>query len=317
MNIINALALVCSAKLTLFFSNALKNMCKSRIFVLPILPPRRHRPLNDAKLGQDRNGLDINQRADTHTYREVAMAAAKKKMSAPKKAPHRKVPVRAKSHANIFKLPRPSLVAQLGGGGERLSPRLQALADRGEVAHVIATFARGLDRTDENLLRSVLHPDATLDFGPGIFQGTGNDYVHWTLGVLAGVKSSHHMAGQVRAELEGDAALAESYFHAHFRLDKATGREDVFMGGRWLDRFERRPSGSAGVWKIVHRKQVIDWVRTEAVSDIFYHQNPDALWSSRSKTDPSYQMAHFPGSQSGGKLPAFLGRRYESKSVKF
>jgi hypothetical protein len=84
------------------------------------------------------------------------------------------------------------------------------------------------------------------------------------------------------------------------------------MGGRNLDRFERR-----GVWKITHRKQVLDWVRTESASDIFYHQNPDALWSYRSKTDPSYQMAQFPGSQIGGKLPSFLGRHYESKSVKF
>jgi hypothetical protein len=89
------------------------------------------------------------------------------------------------------------------------------------------------------------------------------------------------------------------------------------MGGRNLDRFERRPTGSAGVWKIVHRKQIIDWVRTESVSDIFYHQNPDALWSTRTKTDASYQMAQFPGTQVGGKLPAFLGRHYESKSIKF
>ena len=119
------------------------------------------------------------------------------------------------------------------------------------------------------------------------------------------------------SDLDGDAALVESYFHAHIRIEKPIGREDVFMGGRNLDRFERRPSGPAGVWKIVHRKQVLDWVRTEAVSDIFYHQNPDALWSYRTKTDASYQMAQFPGTQAGGKLPAFLGRHYESKSVKF
>jgi len=244
------------------------------------------------------------------------MANAKKKIAPAKKAPHRKQALRVK-HSNIFKLPRPSLVAQLSGDGERLSPRLQALADRSEIAHNLATFARGLDRSDENLLRAVLHPDATLDFGPGVFQGTGNDYVHWVLGVLSGVKSSHHLIGQMRIELEGDAALSESYFHTHFRLDKPTGREDVFIGGRYLDRLERRPSGPAGIWKIVHRKQLIDWVRTEAVSDIFYHQNPDALWSARTKTDPSYQMSQFPGSQSGGKLPAFLGRRYESKSFKF
>jgi hypothetical protein len=250
------------------------------------------------------------------------MAAAKrkpkeKKMTAARaKAP--KVQRRRHSNVALLKLHRPNLVSQLSfGAGEKLSPRLQAVVDKNEITQVLAVFSRGIDRVDENLLRSVLHPDATLDLGPGIFQGTGGDYVNWVLGVLQGIKSSHHFIGQVRAELSGDTALVESYFHVHFRVEKPIGREDVFLGGRNLDRMERRPSGPAGVWKIVHRKQLLDWVRTEAVSDIFYHQNPDALWSYRAKTDPSYQMAQFPGSPGSGRLPAFLGRRYESKSVKF
>ena len=251
------------------------------------------------------------------------MSVLKKKKVLPKKATTQKKLVakpKFRSNVSILKLPRPNLVSQLAvrpNDSQKLSPRLQAVIDKSEVTDVLTSFSRGVDRTDENLLRSVLHPDATLDLGPGIFQGTGNDYVNWVLGVMQGIKSSHHMIGNVRVELEGDVALVESYFHVHFRLDKPIGREDVFMGGRNLDRMERRPGGPGGVWKVVHRKQMLDWVRTEAVSDIFYHQNPDALWSNRAKVDPSYQMAQFPGSQAGGKLPAFLGRRYESRSVKF
>jgi hypothetical protein len=262
---------------------------------------------------------------------EDNMAAVKKKHAKPVKKPaalkssaakaagkssiHK---IKKKSNVAFLKLARPSLVAQLASGsGEKLPVRVQVLVDKSEISHMLANFARGLDRADENLLRSVLHPDATLDFGPGIFQGTGNDYVNWVLGVLHGVKSSHHALAQARIELSGDAAFSETYFTVHFRIEKPIGREDVFLAGRYLDRLERRPSGPGGLWKIMHRKQILDWVRTEAVSDIFYHQNPDALWSNRSKTDPSYNMAQFPGSQSGGRLPAFLGRRYESKSVKF
>ncbi|MFA5040138.1 MAG: nuclear transport factor 2 family protein [Bdellovibrionales bacterium] len=224
---------------------------------------------------------------------------------------------RSKSALSLMKFPRPSLAAQLSSKGERLNPRLQATIDKSEIAEVITKFARGIDRLDENLLRSVLYHDATLDFGPGVFQGTGGDFVHWVLGVYQGVRSSHHLIGNIRVELEDDAALVESYFNVHIRIEKPIGREDVFLGGRYLDRFERRPSGSAGVWKIMHRKQILDWARTESASDIFYHQNPDALWSTRTRTDASYQMANFPGSQQGGRLPAFLGRHYESKSVKF
>jgi hypothetical protein len=251
------------------------------------------------------------------------MPLTKKKPVASKKLSDKKTaksaPKKLASNVTLLKLhrPGPSLVTQLSGSSEKLSPRLQLVIDKSEISEILTSFARGIDRIDENLLRSVLYSDATLDFGPGIFQGTGNDYVHWVIGVLQNVKSSHHLIGNVRVEFDGDSASVESYFHAHFRIEKPIGREDLFMGGRNLDRMERRPAGASGIWKIVHRKQILDWVRTEAVSDIFYHQNPDALWSYRTKTDPSYQMAQFPGSQSSGKMPAFLGRRYENKSIKF
>lgn len=218
------------------------------------------------------------------------------------------------------KIPRPSVLSQFSNGASapQLPAALQSVVDKSEITDVLYRLARGLDRIDETLLRSVFHHEATLDLGPGIFQGTSNDYIHWAIGVMGQVRSSHHMITNVLPTMEGDVALVEAYCHAHFRMDKPTGREDIFIGSRYLDRFERRPSGASGVWKIMHRKQVIDWVRTEAVSDLFYHQNPDALWSYRTKTDLSYQMAQFPGSQTtGNKLPAFLGRRYESKSVKF
>ncbi|MDD3372013.1 MAG: nuclear transport factor 2 family protein [Alphaproteobacteria bacterium] len=233
------------------------------------------------------------------------------------KAVKAKKTAKPRSALSLMKFPRPSLTAQLAGKAEALTPRLQAAVDKSEIADVLFNFARAIDRLDENLLRSVLHHDATLDLGPGVFQGMGGDYVHWVLGVFSNVRSSHHMVANIRIELEGDVANVESYYHTHVRVEKPIGREDVFLGGRYLDRLERRPSGAAGVWKIVHRKELIDWARTEAASDIFYHQNPDAYWLQRTKADPSYQMAQLPGSNGGGKLPSFLGRHYESKSVKF
>lgn len=253
-----------------------------------------------------------------NTKKPVAVKANQKTAAKASSSKPATKPILARASV-IKQMPRPSLMAQLAGAdsGQKLPLRLQEVVDKSDISDLLYRFARGIDRIDETLLRSVCHPDATIDLGPGVFQGTANDYVHWVIGVLNNVRSSHHMICNIYVQLEGDVALVESYCHAHNRLDKPTGREDVFMGSRYLDRMERRPSGAAGVWKIVHRKEILDWVRTAAVSDIFYHQNPDALWSYRTKTDPSYQMAQFPGSQTGGKLPAFLGRRYESKSIKF
>ncbi|MBI3419497.1 MAG: nuclear transport factor 2 family protein [Proteobacteria bacterium] len=194
-------------------------------------------------------------------------------------------------------------------------PRVQALLDKDEIVSLMYSYARGIDRAEENLVRSVFHPDATVDFGPGIFQGAVGDFVAWALDVRGGMKGSHHMIGNVRVDLRGDTALAESYFTAWHRLDKPTGKEDFFLAGRYLDKLERRPAGSSGVWKISHRKQVKDWTRTMPVAELFYHLNPDALWAHHGKQDQSYHMDSFPSGKSA-KAPAYLGRRYDAKSMK-
>ena len=237
--------------------------------------------------------------------------AVKKKAKMPEA-----LPKKPKHLLSALKMPRPNLLMPLEGGSSKLPARVQEAIDKIEIAEVVYTFARGIDRLDETLLRTVCHPDATIDLGPGVFQGMVNDYIVWLLGVMQQVRSTHNLIGNVRAQIDGDTALVESYVQTHHRLDKPTGREDVFLGGRFLDRMERRPSGVSGVWKIVHRKHLLDWTRTEAVSEIFYHQNPDALWSYRTKVDWSYQMAQASG-QGGGKTPSFLGTMFETKSIKF
>lgn len=194
--------------------------------------------------------------------------------------------------------------------------RLQMVTDRMELEDLLQRIARGMDRADESLLRTAFHTNATIDCGAGLFQGTASDYIAWILDVIAQSRISQHMLGNMWVQLDGDTALVESYCQIYFRLEKPTGREDVFIGSRWLDRIERRPSGVGGIWRIAHRKCVLDWVRTESASDIFYHRNPDALWSGGNNADPSYQMDLFPGSQGGNKLPTFLGRRYDKDSIK-
>jgi hypothetical protein len=193
-------------------------------------------------------------------------------------------------------------------------PRVQALLDKQEVVDLMYSYARAIDRAEENLLRSVFHPDATVDFGPGIFQGTVGDFIGWALDVRHGMKATHHIVANSRIDLRGDSAFAETYFMNWHRLDKSTGKEDFFVGGRYLDRLERRPGGSSGVWKVSHRKQVKDWTRTTPVAELFYHLNPDALWAHHGRTDPSYQMENFPSGK-GSKPPVF-GRRYDAKSMK-
>ena len=69
-------------------------------------------------------------------------------------------------------------------------------------------LARGIDRCDADLVRAVFHPDATDDHG--MYKGTAADFVPWVMEVLAGMRRTQHMIGNVLIEVDGDkVGLAE------------------------------------------------------------------------------------------------------------
>jgi hypothetical protein len=164
--------------------------------------------------------------------------------------------------------------------------RLAALLDKAECTELVHKVARAIDRRDAALLATLFHPDATDDHG--MFAGSATDFIAWVMPVLATMKRTQHVIGQVLVELDGDRASSESYFIAHHALAGPDG--DIFMiaAGRYLDRFERRD----GVWKISHRHAVYDWNDSRPSTDSFDRDTPNG-WSYgiAGRDDPSY--THF------------------------
>jgi hypothetical protein len=96
------------------------------------------------------------------------------------------------------------------------------------------------------------------------------------------------MIGQVNIlEFDGDVALGEVYFQAFHRL-VADGRErDLFVAGRYVDRYERRD----GAWKIAHRSEVNDWTRTVDAADAYFRDQPAQLRGARAPDDLSCRFS--------------------------
>ena len=282
-----------------------------RTIVKPVLP------VNKEKENALREAAKIAESLSTKVDKPITSIERKKDLT----------PIDPKEAAKAIKQIKASFFSSLGGGSTSaptsvtssanspFPPRIQALVDKQEIGDLMVTYARGIDRSEENLVRSVFHPDASVDFGPGIFQGSVSEFIAWALDVRSHMKATQHMVTNVRVDLRGDTALCETYFMNWHRLDKSTGKEDFFVGGRYLDKLERRPGGASGVWKIAHRKQVKDWTRTTPVAELFYHLNPDALWAHHSRNDLSYSIENFP-TGNNAKAPAFLGKRYDAKSMK-
>jgi len=164
---------------------------------------------------------------------------------------------------------------------------LDQLASRAEITEVVLRYVRAVDRLDEEMLRSCFHGDARHRHGS--FDGASSDFCGFAMTVCRQVEATHHQLGPVSIELAGDVAHVETYFTSHHRFGAVPppGRrphEDRFMGGRYVDRFERRD----GVWKIAERRGINEWMRYEASSDGGFWSGPSEHRGRRDRKDPAY-----------------------------
>jgi len=158
--------------------------------------------------------------------------------------------------------------------------RVRALLDRDALSACVHAYARGLDRADEELILSAFHPDAIFDNGN--MRGSPREFVDWLVPQQEGRDMVQHFVTNSTFELAGDAAHGETYFLA---VISWVGRASLdLMGGRYLDRFERRD----GRWGIAVRVLVRDWHFTaeKEVASAFLDRGLHL--STRDRRDVSY-----------------------------
>lgn len=167
--------------------------------------------------------------------------------------------------------------------GTDLSARMQIVVDKQEIYDLCGTYMRGLDRLEKDLVLSVFHDDATTDYG--FFKGPPKDFCEFAMTALSDHLANHHMIGQMNVDVEGDVAFGEIYFQAFHRIVDEGQEKDLFISGRYVDRYEKRD----GVWKIAFRAEVNDWARTDPATDEFFAATPDSLRGARGQADLSSQ----------------------------
>jgi len=184
---------------------------------------------------------------------------------------------------------------------------LQRLLDKDAISDVLMRYARGIDRLDVDLFRTVFWDDG--GFEDGIVEGPAKEFISSLLGdaVRNMFAVTQHFVSNIRIEFDGaELAFVESYFLAFHLLkpDEATlnailgprrmqqmggdyGRSyELYVAGRYFDRFERRENQ----WRIKKRRFVSDW--TSSAPDSGLGRDGFAglwkLWGSRDRADPSY-----------------------------
>lgn len=168
-----------------------------------------------------------------------------------------------------------------------MSDLLARVADELAIRAVLTRYARGIDRCDEAVLRSVWWPEANADYGQG--EINAGDWSESVVQALATMRRTQHFLGNMLIELDGERATAETYCRAYHEVDGANGPQEMEVGGRYLDRLEKRGEE----WRIAHRRYVHDWNRNMASTAAWDGPLYGALTrvGARAPHDPSYTGA--------------------------
>jgi hypothetical protein len=145
-------------------------------------------------------------------------------------------------------------------------------------------YCRACDRMDFELLRACFHGDATADYG--VISGSVDHFIASLQAALLRFVVTTHNTGNQNIVVNGDTALAEHYTLATHRLaaDADGPLRDIITSVRYIDRMECRE----GDWRIARRVLVLDWTRTEPVSD--GPPDPDVPRAARDRSDLSYTL---------------------------
>lgn len=165
---------------------------------------------------------------------------------------------------------------------------LQNLLDKQAISELVHRYCRAADRHDSEAMRDLYFEDATDDHG-GFFKGLAMDFIDQLPEIQKPMKILHHNVTTHNIELNGDRAEGEVYVLAFHQAGAPDGQLiDFLVGGRYLDKYERRE----GVWKFSARAVLADWVHFNEPTKVQL-DHPGVAGSLIGKPrqdDPSYQF---------------------------
>jgi hypothetical protein len=176
---------------------------------------------------------------------------------------------------------------------EAITKELENLLERERIRDCIARLARGEDRRNAELISACYWPDSTTDYG--VFIGTFDQYLAWVVPGSPAIPVTQHLLSQSLIELEGNVARAETHVTSYHRVNMGTEERDTVIGGRYLDRMEKR----GGKWRIAQRTMLYDWFQDFGLS---------VDWSKGLMGLP-LSAEHYSGRAVGDYSEIFFGKR--------
>src|SRR5689334_11034288 len=164
---------------------------------------------------------------------------------------------------------------------------MQEMLDEFALRKLVHTYCRAVDRGDFATLRGLYHHDARDAHGE-FSAGSVDEFLTTLEASRPHVRSMQHHITTVNFVVDGAAAEGEIYTIATHTSGAGDRDVDVIVGGRYLDKYEKR----SDTWKIVERTIVTDWAQVNDPSsvDLSHPITRGTLEGSPGPDDPSHQF---------------------------
>lgn len=170
-----------------------------------------------------------------------------------------------------------------------LLKELRRLRDHEEIRQLMYRYARGVDRSDENLIASVYAEGGTDHHGP--FDGPGTEFaanLAKSGTALPDNVGNHHITN-ILIDVDGDRAKVETYFLALHPHTHDGPVRMALMSGRYIDTLVREN----GRWGILRRRVISDFSLNDVTGEPWTYVVPRPngfLGGRRAEADPSAEL---------------------------
>ena len=163
----------------------------------------------------------------------------------------------------------------------------QELLDEFQLRKLVHGYCRAVDRGDIERLKDLYHDDA-VDAHGEFSAGTVDAFLHELAASRRHIKAMQHNITTVNFVIARDTAEGEIYTIAVHTLAGRDHDLDLVIGGRYLDKYEKRDN----IWKIAQRLVVTDWaqVRDPSAMDLSHPITRGTRKGTLDASDPSYEF---------------------------
>ncbi|MEO3756844.1 nuclear transport factor 2 family protein [Mycobacterium sp. B14F4] len=161
------------------------------------------------------------------------------------------------------------------------------MLDEYQLRKLVHAYCRAVDRGDIAQLKDLYHHDALDDHG-GFSAGPADEFLEQLAAARPYIRFMQHNITTMNFAISGTVAEGEIYSIAVHTLAGSDGDVDVVVGGRYLDRYEKRD----GTWKFAQRTIVTDWALTNDPSsmNLSHPITRDTPKGTLGSDDPSYRF---------------------------